>query len=314
LIYGNEDKAKVSIADAQALLATLPVESKKEKDTYEALNKEILKIVAKLRHITVIETPNLITDLASQQENGIDIQNIIYQNNTIFAFDSQNNINYQIDLANSATIRYDSNLSDMGAIIRAKVIEDKILIYNANNTFDSFKDGKYSPINVSLPANTVLADFTDYNSRLYVIDPLASQIYRLAKNENGYDQGLPWLKTAQDLKDITAMAIDVNIYLLDKKGQVLKFTKGNKQAFEIRDLDPVLESPTRLFTNDQTNFIYILEPKNKRIVVLDKTGKMAAQYYSDVFNNLKDFSVDEKNKKIYLANDNKIYTFNLSHL
>ena len=81
-----------------------------------------------------------------------------------------------------------------------------------------------------------------------------------------------------------------------------------------QDLDPILESPTRLFTNDQTNFIYILEPKQKRIVVLDKTGNMAAQYYSDTFNNLQDFSLDETNKKIFLANDNKIYSFNLSHL
>lgn len=314
LIYGNEDKAKTSIAQAQALLATLPVESKKEKDTYEALNGEILKIVAKLRHITVIENPNLIADLANSQENNVNIQNIIYQNNSITAFNSANNSNYQVDLSTNSVSQNVSNLSDMGAILKARIIENNIAIYTAGNNFVTFKDGKYTPISVSLPANAILADFADYNGRLYVTDTISNQIYRLAKNDTGYDQGLTWLKSAQDLKDIIAMSIDTSIWLLDKKGLVLKFTKGNKQAFEIKNLDPILESPTRLFTNDQTNFIYILEPKQKRIVVLDKTGNMAAQYYSDTFNNLQDFSLDETNKKIYIANDNKIYSFNLSHL
>jgi len=314
LIYGNEDKAKTEITDAQNLLATLPVASKKQKDTHDALDKKIQQIVAKLRHITVIDNPTLVADLGTQQENNLDIQNLIYQNNTLLAFNSSNNTNFQINLSNQEIKKNTSNLPNIGPIVRAKDIGGAILLYQAKNSFITFQNNSYSAFDVALPANSSLADFAGYNDKLYTLDLTSSQIYRHPKTDTGFGAGVAWLRSNQDLKDIVSLAIDNNIWLLDKKGIILKFTKGNKQTFAPQGLDPVLESPTRLFTNDQTNFLYILEPKNKRIIVLDKAGKMAAQYYSDTFDNLKDFSVDEKDKKIFVANGDKIYSFALSHL
>jgi hypothetical protein len=314
LIYGNEDKAKTEIAEAQALLDTLPIDSTSAKESKEKLNQAIWQIVAKLRHITIVEEPVLIADLASQQETAIDIQNILYANNGILAFDSLNNTNYQINLENREIKLNLSNLSDIGTISRVKQIDDKIIAYHNKNAFVEFKDNKYSPISIAVSPNAQIADYVAYNSRLYTVDTSNNQIYRLPKIDTGYDTGLTWLKTTEDLKDIGAMAIDTSIWLLDKKGPILKFTKGNKQAFEIKNLEPVLENPTRLFTDDQTNYLYILEPKSKRIVVLDKSGNLAAQYYNDNFNNLQDFAIYEKEKKIFISNDNKIYFFTLTHI
>jgi hypothetical protein len=314
LIYGNEDKAKAEITEAQSLLATLPIESKNDREIQAKLNQAIWKIVAKLRHITIIEEPVLIADLSSQQETNIDIQNIIYAHNNILAFDSLGNASFQVNPENREIKLNLSNLADIGAITKAKQIEDRIIIYHNKNAFVEFKDNKYSPLDIALTANGRIADFAAYNGRLYTLDTNNNQIYRLPKTDTGYGPGLTWLKQAQDLKDIIAMSIDNNIWLLDQKGSVLKFTKGNKQSFEIRNLEPALENPTRLFTDEQTNYIYILEPKNKRIVVLDKSGNLAAQYYSDTFNNLQDFAIYEKEKKIFISNDDRIYFFPLSHI
>lgn len=314
LIYGNEDKARQGIAGAQTLLATLPIESKKQKEVHESLNQAIQTIVAKLRKISIITDPTLIADLSAQQETNIDVKNIIFNNNTLYAFDSLNNNNYQINLDNREINKNISNLTDIGSITKAKLIDAKILIYHDKNAFVEFNDNKYTPFNVALASGAQIADFADYNSRLYTVDIKNNQIYRQQKTDTGYDSGVTWLKSAQDLKDVVAMAIDTNIWLLDKKGLVLKFTKGVKQTFDLLNIEPKLEEPTELFTNDQTNFIYILEPKNKRIVVIDKSGKLVIQYYSDTFNNPNDFTVLEKEKKIFISSDNKIYFFNLTHL
>jgi hypothetical protein len=314
LIYGDKEKAKTEIAEAQNLLATLPVESKMQKDASEKLNQAIWKLVAKLRQVTIVEEPTLIYDLNTENESSLDIGNIIDTNNTILAFNSQNNTNFQINLETRLAQKNISNLSDLGSITKVKKIDNKILAYHNKNGFVEYREGKYIPINIETVTNAHIADFVAYNSRLYTVDTVNNQIYRQPKTDNGYSLGVTWLKQAEDLKDIVAMSIDTSIWLLDKKGPIYKFTKGNKQAFEIKDLEPALESPTRLFTDDQTNYIYVLEPKNKRIVILDKSGKLAAQYYSDVFNNLQDFTINEKEKKIFVSNNNKIYTFNLSHL
>ncbi|MCX6744081.1 MAG: hypothetical protein NTX82_00990 [Candidatus Parcubacteria bacterium] len=314
LIYGDEAKARISIGEAQTLLATLPIDSKKQKEIHDSLNKDLMTVIAKLRKITIINDPLLIADLSAQQENNIDIQNIILSNNNIFAFDSLNNSSYTINLESREIQKNLTNLNDIGKIIKTRKIADKILIYHDKNGFVELKDNKYSPVSVALNPQAIIADFADYNSRLYVLDIGNNQIVRQPQADNGYGAGINWFKTAQDIKDIIALSIDTNIWLLDKKGAVLKFTKGNKQAFELKNVEPVLEAPTKLFTNDQTNFIYILEPKNKRIVVIDKSGNLIIQYYSDTFNNPQDFAVLESEKKIFVSSDNKIYFFNLTHL
>ena len=47
------------------------------------------------------------------------------------------------------------------------------------------------------------------------------------------------------------------------------------------------------------------------MVVFDKKGKFINQYTSDNFNNLKDFQVDEKNKKIYFLAGAVVYAIDM---
>ncbi len=315
LIYGDEAKSNAAISEAQRLLATLPIESQKQKEVHESLNNGIMAIVAKLRHITIIEEPVLITDLSALQSDQINIQNIVYQNSAIYAFDSIKNGGYAINPETKEVKQSASNLADIGSIVRAKVVNGKILIYHDKNAFVLYQDQKYSPFPVGLNPEARVTDFTDYNGRLYSLDALNSQIYRQPANlAGGYDAGLKWLNQSYDLKDTVSMAIDLNIWLLDKKGQILKFTKGTKRDFTLNKIEPILEEPTRLFTNDATNYLYILEPKNKRIVVTDKNGELKIQYFSESFDNLQDLIIIENEKKAFVSSDNKIYFFNLTHL
>lgn len=314
IIFGDEKKARTEITEAQKLLANLPVNSKKQKETQEQLNKEVEAIIAKLRHITTINDPILITDLSNQQENNINVQNIVYQNNQIIAFDNINNISYQINPETKEVAKIYSNLSDIGQINKAKSIGNKILIYHDDHGFVEFSANKFIPLTIGLQSGGKIADFTDYNNRIYTVDINNNQIYRHSVIEGGYGSGVAWLKESINLNNIVSIGIDTNIWLLDNTGKILKLNKGNQQNFTTKNLDPALIAPTALFTNDETNHLYILEPKNQRIVVLDKEGNLITQYYSQIFDNLKSMSIFEKEKKIFIVNDNKIYFFNLTHL
>ncbi len=312
IIIGDEAKAKGEIVEAQKLLAALPINSQKQKDTYQNLNKEIETVIAKLRHIVNVDEPTLIYDLSAEQN--IDLKNIIYSDNILVIFDSINNNIYRFDLDTKEQKKFSSNLSDIGKIIKVKKIGNQILAYQDKNGFVEYKDGKYLPLNVALPTNANIIDFATYNDKLYTVDSTNNQIYRLPKVDTGFDTGVTWLRNTFDMKNIVSLGIDTNIWLLDNTGQILKFNKGTQSNFVLKNVDPALEAPTQLITSDETNFIYMLEPKNNRIVVLSKDGGLVTQYYSAKFDHLKALEIFEKEKKMFVINDNKVYFINLTHI
>jgi hypothetical protein len=313
LIYGDETNARQEITDAQNLLSNLAVESSRQKQEQEQLTARIEIVISKLRHITVINEPTLLANFSAQDTN-LDIKNIIYQNNNLLAFDSHNNYIYQFNLDNREIKKIPNNLSDIGKFIKAKLINDRIIIYHDKNGLVEFKDDKLIPINITLPAGSQLADFDTYNGRLYTVDIKLNQIYRHPADNQNFSGGVAWLKEPFNMENINSIGIDTNIWLLDNTGPIYKFTKGVKQIFNPKNLDPVLTSPSRLFTNDETKYIYVLEPKSQRIIVLAKDGALNTQYYSPAFDNLKDMIIVEKEKKIFLLNDNKILFFNLTNI
>lgn len=312
IIIGEETRAKNEITEAQRILSTLPIKSQKQKEKYQGLNAEIQAVIAKLRRIVNIDEPILLYDLST--ESNINLANIIYYANYLLTFDSLNNTIYRYNLDTHEQKKFLSNLSDIGKIVKAKKIDDQILLYHDKNGFVQYKNGAYSPFAVALPANAKIIDFASYNNNFYILDQTSNQIYKYPKIESGYGPSVAWLKNAFDFKNIISLGIDTNIWLLDSKGQIYKFNKGIKRNFEIKNLDPALEAPLLLLTSDETNYLYIMEPKNSRLVVLDKEGQLVTQYYSPKFDNLKAFDVNEKEKRMFIVNDSKIYFINLTHI
>ena len=79
------------------------------------------------------------------------------------------------------------------------------------------------------------------------------------------------------------MAIDSSIYIVSSDGSINKFTKGASDTFALSGLDKSLLNPTKIFTNANTDNIYVLDNGNSRILVLDKTGHLKNQYKLSLF-------------------------------
>ena len=94
-------------------------------------------------------------------------------------------------------------------------------------------------------------------------------------------------------------------------GNINKFTKGASDTFAITGLETALSGPTKIYTNASDDNIYVLDNGNSRIVVFDKTGKYKNQYQAGIIKTAKDFDVLEKDKKIYVLSDGKIYEVDL---
>ncbi len=53
--------------------------------------------------------------------------------------------------------------------------------------------------------------------------------------------------------------------------------------------------------------VYVLDPDNLRLVVMDKSGKFESLYQDEKMGSMVDVAVDESRKKIYLLAVDKIW-------
>ena len=114
------------------------------------------------------------------------------------------------------------------------------------------------------------------------------------------------------MENAESVAIDGSIYVGTSDGKILKFGNGRQVDFTAEVL-PQFSSSIKIWTSADSSFLYVLEPSTKRLAVLDKEGKIKTQYTSDKFSDLKDFSVVEKENKIYLLSGDFVYTIDTAN-
>ena len=59
-------------------------------------------------------------------------------------------------------------------------------------------------------------------------------------------------------------------------------------------------------------YIYILEPSTKRVVVINKDGELMVQLIFSSLNNISDFTVDFDNDELYILSGNRVYQSKIS--
>jgi len=124
--------------------------------------------------------------------------------------------------------------------------------------------------------------------------------------------GSVW-NTSANLTGAVAIAIDGNIYVLKGTGDLLKFYQGEKVEFAVGGLDKPFVSPVDVVTNSDLKNVYVADAGNKRVVVLDKTGKVTQQIFpaGDVFADIKDVAVSDDETKLFVLSDTKVYEVSL---
>ena len=103
------------------------------------------------------------------------------------------------------------------------------------------------------------------------------------------------------------MAIDGSVWVT-AGGKILKYTRGVKENFEISGVEGM--SGDVIYTDDETEKLYVLDAANGRVVVLAKTGEYESQYMSEEMKKATGLVVDGKAGKIYLLAGSKVYEIN----
>lgn len=313
LIYNDEVGAKKLLDEAEELLVVFPQSTDQEKSAYEKISEELGALRQKIRHAANIENPALVVNFSEHNPSAA-VNEFIVSANNLYAFDRLASAVYKINLETKEII----NKNAPGLSLRLGFLEndDSALFYQPERKFFKFNltDDVLRELEVTLNENeSKVDDLALYNQKLYILDSGNNQIFRHIQAEAGYSRGTPWIKDGTDVKNSVSFAIDGSIYLATGNGEIIKFTNGEKDDFSV-SVDPAIASPTKVWTSPESSYVYILEPAGKRLVVINKDGKLKIQYISEQFSDLRDFVVMEKEKKIYLLSGNEIYGIVAEHL
>ncbi len=313
LVYGDEIQALHITNEAEALLKALPCTEKDTKIRCDAFNADLESIRVKVRKITPL-SPELLTTWALPA--GVRLTGLLKLNNQFLAYAPTNPELFSHDISTGETkainLNYNLNGIAIGAIPKEN---DYGLLLATNGDLLRFEpaDGTVKKLDISYPHdNPTISGFTIYNRRLYTLDSNNRQIYKHDTMKTGFGPGKDWLKDPSgSLQGGSDIAIDGDIWTISNTGEINKFVSGLPESFEVLGLDPALGEGTRLYTYTDLNFIYILDGKNKRIIIADKAGKLKTQLVANAFENPSDMVIDEAARVGYAVDGAKLYKFSL---
>lgn len=158
-----------------------------------------------------------------------------------------------------------------------------------------------------------IKDLFGFAGNVYLLDTQKNQVWKYLPTTDGYSSKREYLtsNTKADFSSAVRMQIESSIYVLKSGGEILRFTKGEKDNFGYSGLPAGVKEPKSFFVSSDTDNLYLLDSGNARLLVLTKIGAYKGQYQSERFAQFSDLVVDEKAKKVYLLEGSKIYTMDL---
>ncbi len=316
LSYGDDAGAALVLQSAQSLVDQLPNRKKSEKEKIAELNARIESQREKTRRRTVIANPSSLADFSTLNVN-VRMAELALINSTLYGLGSNPSLLASIDLSTNKLETVSENLG--GSFQYSTLTPTGTLLLLASD-FSlqefSFRKSTLSKIAFSLPTTDAnITDITTYENRLYLLDVRNNQIYRASKVGTGYNQAAPWIKElGVDVSTGRSITVDGYVYVALENGQVLQFLQGNRQSFALETIEPALEHSDRIWTSADSDRLYLLDAKGKRVLVFNKSGTLKRQYFSEQFSDLKDFAVREDANRVYVLNGSQVFEISLDDI
>ncbi|MBI2196131.1 hypothetical protein HYU45_00820 [Candidatus Daviesbacteria bacterium] len=156
-----------------------------------------------------------------------------------------------------------------------------------------------------------IKDLYGFGSNVYLLN--SGQIWKYVATSDGYSDKREYLSkgATADFSNALRMQIESSVYVLKSGGEILRFTKGDKDNFSYAGLPSGVKDPKSLFTSSDVDNLYLLDSGNSRLLILTKTGSYKGQITGNKFATATDLVVDEKGKKVYLLEGSKIFQADL---
>jgi len=309
LIYRDEKKANLLYQEAWTEIAGFLGQDNPIKGEFSKLKNSIEKELFALNKTIQNPSSNVVFDFEGKNFApqkillaGFNLYFTDNSSNKIYGFNLKEKDDYSIEIPESVKL---------GAILK----DFPILLSNNNRIMYLNQEEKIIPQNQKNPYSDFnFTDFEVFGSNLYFLESNRKEVIKFAFKEGAADlSGEIWLspETKKPANTPLSMAIDGSLWLLNENQTVSRYYKGEAQEDIALDFFPYIEKPAKIITQANFSYLYILTQSQKRIVVLDKTGKILKQYRFEDLNDIKDFVISPDEKTAYLINGLKVFEIKL---
>jgi hypothetical protein len=329
---------RADLTEAQQLLDQVLADQPDNAQAIELQNK----IRSRLDVINKVQRVRMISELASYPADA-NLTRVVVQGAHIFVLDRLNGKVYHHQIDEQLETALDPATRDTVLVSRGSQVGDGLVGDLVDMVWMSTGPGRqkaslvilesggrlldYDPATQQLTSLRVAASGTwqypklagSHSGRLYVLDASANKILRYDPTPDGYSSSpQEWLQEPLDLAGVIDMAIGDSIYLLYTDGGMRKLTAGRPDAFDISDWDIPPSNPAAVFTRppDETQWIYVADKGNSRIVQVSDQGRFKQQFRlaeaeasktGDALSGATDLFVDEIAGNAYLLSGQKLY-------
>ncbi|MEK9165812.1 MAG: hypothetical protein AAB525_03070 [Patescibacteria group bacterium] len=305
LIISDRKQAETALKQAQNTISGLPEDNSDQVNQKQKLIKEITTQLLLAQGVN-LAAPRLLAEIPNFIPN-----QILLRENNIYTFDGNGGV-YKLNLSNNIFAKLETASAEIG--ILTKAIDhsgNTLLFYHSLDGLAqlNLETNKMQPLQWDRTWSGEPSTSDIYQNKLYLVTTGVS--YKLLKytaSTTGFTQEVEWITDSADfnLADTADMAIDGSIWLLQKSGQIIKLFKNKKEGFSPQ-IQPPLQRPTKIFTDLDLKYIYVLDPPTLRVVILNKEGALINQLTAQEFSDLRDMAVDETARKIYLLDETNIF-------
>lgn len=156
-----------------------------------------------------------------------------------------------------------------------------------------------------------------YGGHLYLLATNQGKIWKYPAKDSGFGAAEQFIEAKNsNLSQGVDLAIDGEVYVLDKNGQVNKFRRNQWVGnFKLKGLPlnkETISRPLRIYTKENIGALYILDDGARRVVKFDKEGNFLSQYtLPKKLTKLQDLAVSEATGRLFLLADDRVYEWKM---
>ena len=298
LLYNNLTAANQSLDEAGELIKqwqeTQPKVSEAINERWQTAALEQEKLIGEVRHIYTLRNGEIVTGqpnivvTSSDKLLGLSDQLLAWVNN------SEKKIIYQNDQGEWQSVFWPEGWEGIEAMTTNN---DNWYFAATNGQLASLDhQGQWKLWPLVEPVKQIKA-LTFFNGRLYLIDE-NNQIRRYEVKEDAMVNGQKWNTDTLPTGEIAGLAINGQVYVFYRDGQVLKFNNGRKQTFTIATVEPPLAGWLNCQLSSDGKSFNCLESTGSRIIIYGVDGAVLGQYLI-ADSPVQTMAMNQKDKYIY---------------
>lgn len=313
ILFGGDEIVQRRIDRLRTGVAALPNRTRQEREQKTAYEQKIQDLERRLARVVTVARPTLVADVAAiKSQRPLQLYRI---GDRIVTVDPHQNLATIVSTTDQEPIATSPTL-DLGQIRTGAVGGTRSLVLVMDrNTFVELDvvAGTWKPLAGDIPGKKAVPQaLAYYQNRLYLLEVENQAIVRYARGGSSLTSGTNWLREPTNLSAARAIGVDGTIFILQPGGMVERYATGRRNDFSLNAITPKLNQAERLWTDENSANLYLVDAGGHRVVIFDKQGKLVRQYRSDAWTSLRDAVANEQTKTLFVLNGSRIEQVSLT--